>query len=267
MISNWTKLLIIIFIITYFLSKLLPLIFSPLGIILILLSFFIIKKKQKYIYAAIIFLLTFSNYFFSKTLWILLEYPWQRIDYSLVDFADGIVVLSGGRHLPPGDSKIIEWSDPDRYFAGIELFRAKKSNKLIFTGGANPFNSNLPPEGDIYIAEALAMGIPKKNLYTTEPVFNTFQEAKAISKLLNKVETKSQNKIILVTSAFHMKRAKKLFEREGIIVQPYPVDFRTSKSFFNSLKNPISFLPSANNFKSSSDAIREIIGRTIYRIF
>ncbi len=111
------------------------------------------------------------------------------------------------------------------------------------------------------------MGIPKKNLYTTEPVFNTLQEAKAISKLLNNEETKSKNKIILVTSAFHMKRAKKLFEREGILVQPYPVDFRTSKSFFNSLKNPTSFLPTANNLKSSSEAIREIIGRAIYRIF
>ncbi len=254
-------------IVTYFLSKLLPLIFSPLGIVLILLSLFIINKKQKYIYAALIFLLTFSNYFFSHTLWILLEYPWKRIDYSLIDSADGIVVLSGGRHLPPGDSKIIEWSDPDRFLAGIELFRAKKSNKLIFTGGATPFHSNLPPEGDIYIVEALNMGIPIKNLYTTKPVFNTLQEAKAISKLLNKEEAKSQKKIILVTSAFHMKRAKKLFEREGIIVKPYPVDFRTSKSFLNSLKNPISWLPSANNLKSSSGAIREIIGRTIYRIF
>ncbi len=238
-----------------------------MGIILILLSLFIINKKQKYIYAALIFLVTFSNYLFSHTLWVLLEYPWKRIDYSLVDSADGIVVLSGGRHLPPGDSKIIEWSDPDRFVAGIELYRADKSNKLIFTGGATPFNSNLPPEGDIYIGEALTMGIPKENLYTTKPVFNTLQEAKAISILLNKEETKIQKKIILVTSAFHMKRAKKTFEREGILVQPYPVDFRTSKGFFNSLKNPLSWLPSANNMKSTSVAIREIIGRIVYRIF
>ena len=64
----------------YLLSKLIPLIFSPLGIIFILLSFFFIKKKQKYIYSALIFLLTFSNYFISHTLWTLLEYPLKRID-------------------------------------------------------------------------------------------------------------------------------------------------------------------------------------------
>ena len=111
--------------VTYFLSKLLPLIFSPLGLLLIFLLLFLTKKKQKYIYRAIILLLIFSNYLVSHTLWFLLEYPYKRIDYSLIDSADGIVVLSGGRHLPPGDSKIIEWSDPDRFFSGIELFRAK----------------------------------------------------------------------------------------------------------------------------------------------
>ena len=36
----------------------------------------------------------------SETLWSLLEYPWKRLDYSLVDYSDGIVVLSSGRHLP-----------------------------------------------------------------------------------------------------------------------------------------------------------------------
>ncbi len=202
-------------------------------------------------------------------MWSLLEYPFQRIDYSLIDSADGIVVLSGGRHLPPGDSKIIEWSDPDRFISGINLFKANKSNKLIFTGGSSPYNSSLPPEGNIYIEEAVSLGIPRKNLYTTKPVFNTLQEAKAVKELINQEKIPNQNRVILVTSAFHMKRAKRLFEREGIIVQPYPVDFRTSKnlSLFKSLNNPILWLPNANNLNESSKAIREIIGRTIYRIF
>ena len=64
-----------------------------------------------------------------------------------------------------------------------------------------------------------------------------------------------------------MNRARKLFEREGIHVLPYPVDFRTSKGFVKSIINPILWIPNANNLKESSQAIREIIGRTIYRIF
>ncbi len=255
------------FLITYFLSKLFPLILSPLGIILIFLSFFLLKKNIKYVYAVFIFLLTFSNYFFSSTLWRILEYPQERLDYSLIDSADGIVVLSGGRHLPPGSSTIIEWNDPDRFIAGINLIKANKSKKLFFTGGASPFNNNLPPEGSIYIEEAIEQGIPRKYLYTTKPVFNTLQEAKAIANILNQEKTLNQKKVILITSAFHMRRAKSIFEREGIKVQPYPVDFKTGKYFLNSLNNPLAWVPRAKNLYDSSRAIREIIGIIIYRAF
>ena len=175
---------------------------------------FIFRKKVKFIYSAFIFLIIFSNGLFADILWRLLEHPWKRLDYSLVAPSDGIVVLSGGRHLPPGNTKIIEWYDPDRFLAGIDLYKANKSNRLIFTGGINPLSSDLPPEGDIYIKEAISMGLPKEDLFTTYPVNNTLQEAKAIKKLLNNESPLILNRIILVTSAFHMKRAKKVFENE-----------------------------------------------------
>ena len=227
---------------------------------------FLVRKKTKFIYSSIIFLIVFSNGVFSNTLWRLLEYPWKRLDYALVDSSDGIVVLSGGGiNLPPVNKKIIEWNDPDRFFAGIDLYKANKSNRLIFTGGINPLISGLPPEGDIYIKEALSMGIPKKDLFTTYPVSNTLQEAKAIKKLLNDEIPSSQKKVILVTSAFHMNRAKRVFEREGISVLPYPVDFRSNKSFSTSLRNPLMWIPNSSSLNKSTSAIREIIGRIIYR--
>ena len=236
-----------------------------MGIVLTLLLVFIFRKKVKFIYSAFIFLIIFSNGLFADILWRLLEHPWKRLDYSLVAPSDGIVVLSSGRHLPPGNSKIIEWYDPDRFLAGIDLYKANKSNRLIFTGGINPLSSDLPPEGDIYIKEALSMGLPKEDLFTTYPVNNTLQEAKAIKKLLNdEFPPLIQNRIILVTSAFHMQRAKKIFESEGISVQPYPVDFKSNKSFISSLRNPLKWMPSSSSLNKSSIGIREIIGRFIY---
>ena len=115
-----------------------------------------------------IFLLVFSNGIFSNILWRLLEYPWKRLDYSLVTPSDGIVVLSGGGiNLPPVNKKIIEWNDPDRFLAGVDLYKANKSNKLIFTGGINPLASGLPPEGDIYIKKAIKISNPsvRRRLY------------------------------------------------------------------------------------------------------
>ena len=249
---------------TYLISKLLPLIFSPLGIVIILIFLFIFRKKTKFIYSALISLLVFSNGIVSGLLFNLVEYPWKRLGYSTLNYADGIVVLSTGRHLPPGKTNIIEWQDPDRFFAGINIYRANKSKRLIFTGGVNPLGAKLPPEGDIYLNEAISMGIPKESLFTTYPVFNTLEEAKAIRKLLNKEILSTKKKIILVTSAFHMKRAKKVFEKEGIEVIPYPVDFKSEKSFSSVLKNPIKWMPHSYHLKESSIAIREIIGRIIY---
>ena len=251
---------------SYLLSKLLPQLLSPLGIILILLLVFFIKKKIKYIYSAFAFLIIFSNGILANSLWKFLEQPWKRIDYSLVSSADGIVVLSYGRVLPPGNSKIIEWRDPDRFLAGIELYKANKAKRLIFTGNKHPSNNNiLPPEGDIYIQEAILRGIPKKDLYTTYEVFNTFQEAKAVKSLLNEKVTSKYKNIILVTSAYHMNRAKRVFEREGINVIPYPVDFRSRGGLRDSLKNPLQWVPNAHALRSNSIAVREIIGRFVYR--
>ena len=227
---------------------------------------FFFRKKTKFVYSAFIILFFFSNGILANSLWRLLEYPWKRLDYSLVDSSDGIVVLSGGGiSLPPVNTRIIEWNDPDRFLAGIDLYKANKSNRLIFTGGVNPLVAGSTPEGDIYIREAISMGIPKKNLFTTYPVSNTLQEAKAIKKLLNNEIPASQKKIILVTSAFHMNRAKTVFEKEGIIVLPYPVDFKGNNSFSSSFRNPLMWVPNSSSLSSSTTAIREIIGRIIYR--
>ena len=93
------------------------------------------------------------------------------------------------------------------------------------------------------------------------------QEANAINKLLKEKIPIKRKRIILVTSAFHMKRAKKVFERQGIIVQPYPVDFKSYKNPNMSLSNPFNWIPSASNLNNSSLAIREFIGRIVYKAF
>ena len=211
---------------------------------------------------AITFLFIFSNGIISGLLWKFLEYPWKRLNPYEMDFADGIVVLSLGRKSPPGNKEIIEWNDPDRFLAGLELYKAKRSNKIIFTGGVNPYDKELPPEGDIYRKEAISFGVPNDHILTTKTVFNTFQEAKAIKKLLNF----KSNKIILVTSAYHMKRAKK-FLKEKEFCTTYPEDFKTNRSYKSLFKNSLNFMPDARSLSQSSVAIREIIGRIIYRSF
>ena len=47
----------------------------------------------------------------------------------------------------------------------------------------NPKNWNIPNK---YIEEAISLGIPTENLFTTYPVVNTYEEAKAVRTLLSK---------------------------------------------------------------------------------
>ncbi len=191
-----------------------------------------------------------------------MEYPWQRIDESNAPVADAIVVLSsGGRHKVPGESNIHEWRDPDRFFAGISLFRKGKAPKLFFTGGTTPYEIQSKDEGTLYKRKAISLGIPSHAITTTSKVINTAQEAIEIRRLLN--QQKSPSQILLVTSAFHMKRAKKLFERQGLLVHPFPVDFITSKS--SPWQSPYQWIPNSQSLYKSSRALREILGRTIYR--
>ena len=127
----------------------------------------------------------------------------------------------------------------------------------------NPYDKQLPPEGDIYRREAISFGVSNDHILKTKNVFDTFQEAKAIKKLLNF----KSNKIILVTSAYHMKRAKNLIVKENIDVVAYPVDFRSEIIDVDFLLNPLNWIPNSRNLSSSSSALRELIGRIAYKSF
>jgi len=89
-------------------------------------------------------------------------------------------------------------------------------------------------------------------------VENTADEAVAVSALIGPHKI-----IILVTSAYHMYRAKQLFEKQGMKVIPYKVDYKISRNQETTL---IDFFPSAENLKLTEMGMREIIGRLFYLI-
>ena len=101
-------------------------------------------------------------------------------------------------------------------------------------------------------------GIPSYKIFVTKDLENTPYEAVSVKELISQ-----SKRIILVTSAYHMYRAKKLFEKQGLEVIPYKVDYRTARK---SAINVLDFLPSAGNLELSETGIREIIGRLYYSI-
>ncbi len=234
----------------------------PLGITLVLLFLRIFWPKRWLLPSAIFILLFFSLGIVADTLTRLIEKPWQRKLASSAPQADAIVVLSGGGIYPRGRNRVIEWRDPDRFLAGIELYKANKAQTILFTGEGNDKLTS----GDLYIQEAKKLGIPSKSLSSTPFVFNTADEAREVKRFLNSKNNGRYPRIILVTSAFHMNRAKLVFEKQGIHVTAFPVDFEIDPSREGGPISPYGFIPSSGKLAKSSMVIREYIGRFIYRL-
>jgi uncharacterized SAM-binding protein YcdF (DUF218 family) len=103
----------------------------------------------------------------------------------------------------------VEWEDPDRFFAGIDVLKSGKAPILIFTRGKMPW-SNLPDEGELLKAKAVKLGINESQILLSGTVANTADEAAAVAQLMKMHQTK---RILLITSSFHMPRAKLLFDK------------------------------------------------------
>ena len=196
----------------------------------------------------------FSNNFFK-----LVEGSEYRKNISAIDSGDAIVVLSGMLAINEiGDSTYVEWGDPDRFIGGMALFKAGKAQKLVFTGGKMPWNKTKKTEGEVLKDYAISNGIATEKIFITKDVENTADEAVAVRELIS-----PSKRIILVTSAFHMYRAKRLFEKEGFEVIPYKVDYKAAE---NLKVTVMDFLPSAGNLGMTETGVREIIGRLFYLI-
>ena len=217
------------------------------------------KNKKRLIYIAIGCLYIVSTPLFSNHFIQLVEgngHNDYRKPLSAIDSADAIVVLSGMLEINElGDSSYVEWGDPDRFFGGIALFKAGKAKKLIFTGGRMPWDKTKKTEGEVLKEYAIGTGIASENIFVTTDVENTADEAVAVKKLIS-----PRKRIIIVTSAFHMYRAQRLFEQQGFKVIPYKVDYKSER---NKGITIFDFLPSAKYLKNVETGLRELFGRIV----
>ena len=103
---------------------------------------------------------------------------------------------------------------------------------------------------------AISNGIATEKIFVTKDVGNTADEAVAVKELIS-----PSKRIILVTSAFHMYRAERLFEKEGFEVIAYKVDYKAEG---NSTVIVMDFLPSVGNLALTENGMRELVVRLFY---
>lgn len=166
--------------------------------------------------------------------------------------ADAIVLLGGSMGIETNLSSYAEmWTSADRVWQTARLYKAGKAPMVIATGNG-AVDTTLPLLNDF--------GVPSE-IVSFHDACNTEDEAKLIAKM-------GYKKILLVTSAWHAKRARLMFEKYAPAVEIVcaPADFENSIA----AARPFSFayfLPDTGAFMGNSVALHEWVGIVGYKLF
>lgn len=173
----------------------------------------------------------------------------------------GVIVLGGGEDVPAsnqsGQPQLGEGGD--RYLAALALAQAYPEARLLFTGGSGRLRDMIGSEvTEASIAKRIfqAQGISPERMLFEHRSRNTTENAR-LSHALAAPENGEQ--WVLVTSAFHMKRAISSFMAAGWQeIVPFPVDFRT-RQWSDGLGWNFQ-----RNLGLTNTALREWAGRAVY---
>jgi uncharacterized SAM-binding protein YcdF (DUF218 family) len=245
-----------------YLQKTLILLCMPISLVCILLLIACITKKRSISLAALALLYICSLPITAHFLLQHVEGRQIKIAAQDAPQADAIVVLGGFLNsVQSTQGEVLEWGMAARFFAGLDLFKANKAEFIVFADEQLPWLRDAGSSSAFLDAYAKGFGVPPNKILQTTPVQSTLEEAAALSSLANSYNIKS---IILVTSAFHVQRAKAQFEKVGFIVYPYPVDFRGSEQVKLGKIGISDFIPDVGELGKVSIALTEIMARVYY---
>jgi uncharacterized SAM-binding protein YcdF (DUF218 family) len=249
---------------SFLLTKLLPLVIYPLGLVIILcLSGVLLGLKGFKRCAILSVLLAVGLLWVSSTAvcadFILgsLENKYPPVVVEDLPVADAIVILGGmTRGVVPGTGSSDLGGSVDRLFQGAKLYRTKKAPFVILAGGGVPGHVS---EAEL-MAEVLAvLGVPRNAMLLESRSRNTYQNGVNILPIL---QAQGLDRVLLVTSASHMKRAIAVFEALGVDVIPAATDYQVVEK----VPSCLDWLPDAESLSSTTKGIKEYVGLAVYLV-
>ena len=196
----------------------------------------------------------------SDTLRASLENRYAYLPVEAVPVADAIVVLGGAFS---GDSS---WPYPsasgsvDRYWHGARLFHAGRADTVVLSGGRNPLRPQNPTEAESGAVFLRDMGVPDSALLLDNASRTTRDHVRYLDGVL---EERGLERLLVVTSATHMRRAEAVFRRAGLDIHPVATDFSVGTDPVIGARR---YLPSAEALGGSTRAVHEYLGYWFYRL-
>jgi uncharacterized SAM-binding protein YcdF (DUF218 family) len=238
---------------------LLYLVLPPSGIMLLMaVGFLIVKRKRMVGWGLIVFAFLLLYGLSTGPVINALIVPLETSHPPLKDktvHADAIVVLTGGVSEPswPGLGPEPSEVSLERLVKGVMLYRALR-RPLIIAGGSGSLMHPEIPEADALARAAMDLGVPERDIVLENKSRNTMESARAVKGLLR------GDRIILATSAYHMKRSVALFKKRGFDVVPAPTGYLA----MDRPRSLYAFIPSAVGLSTSAVALSEYISFAWY---
>ena len=149
----------------------------------------------------------------------------------------------------------------ERIEEAIDLYHERIVSSIILSGGSGSVLKPDQKEANALEEFVIKRGVRRKQLILEPNSRNTFENAANTSKLLDSLGISDQP-VLLITSAFHMNRAVRCFQKQGVNIIPYPVDFKRSSLDWS----PDWIIPSASAITTWELVIRESIGSMVYKL-
>jgi len=238
---------------------------------LYILSFFLI---------ILIFIILFTNYkkltFFSaKFLLILfLFFGYTPLSYFILnkieDFIKpskypvqqltGIIVLGGSfdnKLMSQERNEVLLNSSAERLTKALEIYRKNQKLLILFSGFSNELKLHGWNESDMAKKFFLDQGVRIDNLIFENKSRNTFENISYSKDIIKNYKGAWG----LITSASHMPRSYFGFKRQGLILEPISVDYRTGTSSIFWINFDIQ-----KGLENWNIILHEVIGISYYKI-
>jgi len=232
----------------------------PLSLVILLVAGLLLHRRRPRLAMSLILLSTTALYALS-TPWVggLLQKSLEisaPVSPAQLKTADAIVVLGSGRHLAAaeygGDTLNGRSLERLRYAA---LLHRTSGLPILVTGG-KPGGGTLA-EGRI-MQHVLSSEYGMAPRWVEDKALTTWDNARLSARLLHDSSIK---RIVLVTHAWHLRRAVPLFEAQGLSVIPAGIQFSSTR-----IDSFLDVLPTPAGLRDSTFALHEWLGILWYKL-
>jgi uncharacterized SAM-binding protein YcdF (DUF218 family) len=247
----------------YILSKSIYFLINPIVWVTALLALALFRKKnqRKYLKWGFFMFLFFSLAPIFQIFAWMWEVPLTDMRTMEKEYDIGIVLGGFSR----GDVKPFDrlhfTSSATRVTTAIELYEAGKIKKILVTGGSFSVQEGQLAEGERTRLFLEKIGIPPEDIIIENKSLNTRENATLTKKLID--AEYSGSTCLLITSAFHMRRSKKCFEKVDL-----DCDTFSTSPFSTRINKAIYYYPFPNGsvLESWQMLMKEWVGYVMYKM-